>query len=125
MKPILSNTDYNTIKAIINNVPAHLKTKEVGLLQLEIEKADVVNDYELENEIIKLNSYFEVEEVTSRKMIRFTLTLPKHANLSEKKISILSPLGIAVIGFRKGMEIAWPLPGGVKQLKIVEVKHQG
>jgi len=51
------------------------------------------------------------------------LTLPKYANLEEKKLSVLSPLGVALIGFQQGMEIEWHLPAGLKKFKILAVQN--
>src|SRR5690606_9397655 len=122
MKPILTKSDYNTIKELIVNTPSSLITKEISLLAKEIEKAKKVPDSKIEPQIIRINSHFEVQDVASGKLLNFQLTLPKNANLAEKKLSILSPLGVALIGFQEGMEIEWVLPGGLKKLKIISVQ---
>ncbi|WP_262912209.1 GreA/GreB family elongation factor [Mongoliitalea daihaiensis] len=57
----------------------------------------------------------------SGKRLQFMLTFPKNANLAENKLSILSPLGVALIGFQEGQEIEWPLPAGVRKFKIEKV----
>jgi regulator of nucleoside diphosphate kinase len=121
MKPILTKSDYNTIKDLILNTPSHLRTKEISLLAKEIEIAKKVPDAKLEPHVIRINSYFEVQDVASGKLLSFQLTLPKFGNLAEKKLSVLSPLGVALIGFQEGMEIEWNLPGGLKKFKILKV----
>lgn len=121
MKPILTKTDYNTIKELIVNTPSHLITKEISMLAKEIELAKKVPDAKIEPQVIRINSFFEVQDVASGKLLNFQLTLPKNANLEEKKLSILSPLGVALIGFQEGMEIEWVMPGGLKKLKILSV----
>lgn len=123
MKPILTKTDYSIIKELIVNTPSHLITKEISLLAKEIEKAKIVADSKIEPQVIRINSHFEVEDVTSGQLLKFQLTLPKTANLAEKRLSILSPLGVAMIGFQEGMEIEWPLPKGLKKLKILHVQN--
>lgn len=123
MKPILTKSDYNTIKELIVNTPSPLITKEISLLAKEIELAKKVPDTKIEPQVIRLNSYFEVQDVASGKLLNFQLTLPKVANLTEKKLSVLSPLGVALIGFQEGMEIEWDLPGGLKKFKIVSVNY--
>ncbi len=121
MKPILTKSDYNTIKDLIVNTPSHLITKEISLLAREIEKAKLVPDSKIEPQVIRINSNFEVQDVASGKLLNFQLTLPKFGNLAEKKLSVLSPLGVALIGFQEGMEIEWDLPGGLKKFKILSV----
>ena len=124
MKPVISNSDYSILKSLIVNCPQHLKTKEIGQLMEELKKADVVTDKKLGNDVIKINSLFEAEDISSKKTWKLMLTLPTDANLKEQKISVFSPLGVALIGFKKGMTIQWALPGGMKQIKIVEVINQ-
>lgn len=121
MQPILTKSDYNTIKDLIVNTPSHLITKEISLLAREIEKAKKVMEAKIDPRVIRINSSFEVQDVASGKLLSFQLTLPKFGNLAEKKLSILSPLGVALIGFQEGMEIEWDLPGGLKKLKILKV----
>lgn len=121
MKPIISYTDYNTLKSLIVNCPPDLKTKEIGQLVTELDRAKLVEDDEVSHDVITLNSTFEVEDMDTSKTWKLTLTLPFRANVKEQKISIFSPLGIALIGFRKGMTIRWSLPGGMKTIKILDV----
>lgn len=55
--------------------------------------------------------------------MRFQVVLPHFADLKQFKISILSPLGVAMIGFRQGMTVEWTLPGGRKKLQINQVDN--
>lgn len=123
MKPILKVSDYKSIKNLLQNLPNQLRGKEVSQLQNEIKSAEIISDEEISEEIIQLNSYVEVFEVKSDQKINFQLVLPHLANLKENKISILSPIGVALIGFRKGMTVNWMLPGGLKSLQINSVKN--
>jgi regulator of nucleoside diphosphate kinase len=123
MKPVISRNDYNAIKSLIANYPSHLKTKEVNQLVDELNRADILEDSEIGEDVIQLNTSFEAEDVTTKKVYKLTLTLPGEANVKEQKISIFSPLGVALIGFKKGMTIKWSLPGGMKTLKILQVNN--
>lgn len=121
MTPIISKSDYFTLKNYVMTCPPQMKTKEVGLLMEELEKAEVIEDDQISEDIIQINSSFEIEEVKAKKKMNFILTLPHQANLKDKKLSIFSPLGVALIGFRKGMTIQWNFPGGIKSIKINKV----
>lgn len=118
---IIKTTDFNTIKSLIDNIPAHQRTKEVDQLLGEILQANIVKDDEIDENIIQLNSFFEIEEFSTKKHYSFTLTLPSMSNIADKKLSILTPLGVALIGFRLGMEIEWQLPGGRRKMTILKV----
>lgn len=123
MKPILTKSDYNTIKDLIVNIPSHMITKEISLLAREIEKAKLVTEAKIEPQVIRINSQFEVQDVGSGQLLKFQLTLPKFGDLAQKKLSVFSPLGVAMLGFQEGMEIEWTLPGGLKKLKILSVQN--
>ncbi len=122
MKPILTNSDYKTIHSLLQNLPSRLKGKEVSLLQKEIKSAEIISDEAISEDIIQLNSRFEVQELLSGKFMNLQLVLPNQADLKQNRISILSPLGVALIGFRQGMTVEWTLPGGLKKLQIIRVE---
>jgi len=54
----------------------------------------------------------------------FTLVSPSNANVSQGRISLLAPVGASVVGYRSGDVVEWPVPGGLKRLKIEEVLCQ-
>ena len=121
MKPIITASDYELINSVIENIPSHQKTKVVGQLNEELSRAQIVNESSISNEVIRLNSTFKIMDVNSNRLIEFTITLPDLADISKKKISVLTPLAVALIGFKKGMVIDWVLPGGPKKIKILNV----
>lgn len=114
MKPILTATDFRALKSVMLQLPPNFKTKEVQQLFDELDSVEIVQDSEIASDVIRLNSYFETEDEATKKTFKFTLTLPAHANLNEKKISILSPIGIALIGYKEGMTIDCALPMAIK-----------
>ncbi|MDO8966079.1 GreA/GreB family elongation factor [Algoriphagus sp.] len=123
MKPFLTASDYKTIHTLILNLPPQLKGKEVIQLQHEIKSAEIVPDGQLSPDIIQINSYFEVLDLETQRLMKFQVVLPHLADLKQFKISILSPLGVAMIGFRQGMTVEWTLPGGRKRLQINQVDN--
>lgn len=123
MNPILTNSDHHTIKTLLEEAHRASVSKDLDLLMGELSKAQVVADDEIESDIIRLGSKVEVEDVAANKKMKFQITLPKDADFKQQKISVLSPIGIALIGFRKGMTIEWTLPGGKKTINILEVEN--
>ncbi|MCW4469788.1 GreA/GreB family elongation factor [Flavobacterium sp. MFBS3-15] len=124
MTPILKQTDYTIITNLINNLSYYQKTREVDLILEELKKADIVADEDIKADIIQLFSKFDVEDVESKKIFSLSITPPHLANFKEKKISVFSPLAVALIGHRKGMTVEWLLPGGLKKLYIKSVMLQ-
>ena len=123
MKPILSEKDFQIIHDLIKNQSAVQQTKEIRYLAEELKKAKIVKDNKISSEIVQLNSFVQIEDQTNKQVMDFQIVLPSQANLKEKKISILAPIGIALIGFKKDQLVEWQMPAGKKTLKILHVEN--
>ena len=123
MTPVFSEKDFQVIHDLIKNQSAIQQTKEIRFLAEELKRAKVVKDDKIGADVVRLNSFVEVQDQGNNNIMDFHIVLPSQANLNEKKISILAPLGIALIGFKKGQVVEWQMPAGKKSLKIVEVEN--
>ncbi len=124
MRPCISEEDYRRIRTVLNELSPTKRTPEIGQLIREMEKAERLPEEEMPTGIIRLESYFEVQDLQTGKEHCFTLSLPNRASLTDKRISVLSPLGVALIGFSEGMKVEWDLPGGQRILHIRKVENQ-
>lgn len=91
----------------------------------ELGRATIVKDDALPPDVIRLNSKVTIEEVQSKKKSAFKIVMPHFADISKRKISILTPMAAALIGFKKGSTVSWKMPAGVKAFKILEVTYEG
>lgn len=90
----------------------------------EIEKASVVEPHQIPTNVITLNSTARlVDQDTGEEMI-YTLVFPEDANPSEGKISILAPIGTAMLGYKTGDSFEWETPGGKRTLRIADILYQ-
>jgi regulator of nucleoside diphosphate kinase len=124
MELIISSKDFNTIKNLIEHLSFRNQVKEVRLLAEELKKMKILASELLPRNLVGINSEVSVHEVISGKKMNFRITLPSFANLKEKRISIFAPISIALLGFRKGDLIEWHMPGGLKKLKITNVRNE-
>ena len=91
-------------------------------LQVELARATVVHAEELPRDVVTMRSRVLIMLDDEEKEI--TLVYPNEANLSTGKISILSPVGTAIIGYRVGDVVNWLTPGGLKRIRIKKVLYQ-
>lgn len=124
MELIMSSRDFNTIKTLIEHLNVRYQVKEARLLTEELKKMKVLASELIPKNLVGINSEVSIHEVTSGKKMKFKITLPSLANLKEKKVSIFAPISIALLGFKKGDLIEWNMPGGLKKLKIINVKNE-
>lgn len=68
-----------------------------------------------------LESTVDVRDLDSGEVDRFTLALPEQADAAKGRLSILAPLGTALLGYSEGDEFSWEMPGGIRRLRIERV----
>ncbi|QDK44998.1 nucleoside diphosphate kinase regulator [Bdellovibrio sp. ZAP7] len=115
---VISREDYEKISAILS----FAKIEVAELLEEELGRAQLVSAEQLENDVVAMNSTVTFTDLDSGKEQALTLSYPNEANMEMGKVSILAPVGAALIGLRVGQTIDWPLADGkVKRIRVVSV----
>ena len=90
----------------------------------EIEKASIVEPDLIPSDVITLNSTVRlVDQQTDEEML-YKLVFPEDADLSQGKISILAPIGTAMLGYKVGDTFEWDTPGGKRIILVKEILYQ-
>jgi regulator of nucleoside diphosphate kinase len=89
----------------------------------EIKKAQIVDPEDFPSNVVRLGSTVKVKDLETKRDLEITIVLPQQADIKQKKISVLAPIGTALIGFRKGRKVSWNVPAGKKDFKIMEVTN--
>jgi regulator of nucleoside diphosphate kinase len=93
-------------------------------LREDLDWADVVDPEDLPADVVTMNSIVRLRDLDSGEEMKITLVFPSSADFSENKISVLAPIGSAVLGCRTGKLIELEVPAGTKLLKIEEILYQ-
>jgi regulator of nucleoside diphosphate kinase len=94
-------------------------------LQAELDRADVVEPRDVPPSIVTMNSTVRFAIEPSGEEFCLTLVYPKDATGDADRISVLAPVGSALLGLATGDQIEWPAPGGgLIKVRIVEVVYQ-
>ena len=93
-------------------------------LDEELGRAHVVSATDIPPGVVTMNTRLRLRDLDSGKDMSFTLVFPSDADVEQGKISVLAPLGTAVLGFRRGDAFEWRMPGRVRRLKVEEVLYQ-
>lgn len=100
----------------------------VDELLAELDRADIVEPQDMPADVVTMNSRVHFKEVNSERTFSLTLVYPKKPGEGRgdySSLSILAPVGSALLGLREGDTIEWPKPGGgVLSLQIIEVLYQ-
>jgi regulator of nucleoside diphosphate kinase len=124
---VLTKDDYNIMIGYIRGGTGkkYFDRKNAEELEAELKKAKLVSKKDFPNEVVRLNSRVKIREEKKDKIMELTLVTPEKANFRERKISILAPIGTALIGFRQGQKVKWKVPSGNKTFIILEVVNVG
>jgi regulator of nucleoside diphosphate kinase len=91
-------------------------------LELELERAVLVSAHAVPPEVVTMDSAVSVLDLASGESHDYTLVYPAEADPSAGRISVLAPLGTALLGYREGDELEWKMPGGLRRLRIESVR---
>ncbi len=117
----ITETDLDRLEEIIQN---HSSAAAQDL-ENELANAIVVPSTDIPPDVVTMNSRVVFEDVQSGERNTVTLVYPSRADASAGCISVLAPVGVALLGLRVGQTIDWSVPAGrVRQLRIVEVLYQ-
>jgi regulator of nucleoside diphosphate kinase len=118
----ITEADINRLRPLIEA----LKDSRDDLrgLEGELEHAHVVAPADVPPDVITMNSKARVRDVETDEEMTYTLVFPDKANVDEGKISVVAPIGTAMLGQRVGDEFEWEVPAGSVRLRVEEVLYQ-
>jgi regulator of nucleoside diphosphate kinase len=119
---VMSSVDIDRIRTAM---VSGLSSGPLTLLQEEIGRAQVLPQTAIPPDIVTMNSRVKILDASSGQIKELTLVYPKDANPDAGRVSVLAPIGSALLGLRIGQTIDWPLPGGrIKRITPVELCYQ-
>jgi len=93
-------------------------------LEQELEWAQVVSPQEIPGDVVTMNSQARIRDLNSNEEMVFTVVFPTEADYERGRLSVIAPIGTALLGYRAGDIVEWEVPGGVRRLKIEQVLYQ-
>ncbi len=93
-------------------------------LERELAQGRVVASTEIPPDVVTMNSRVHLVDLDTQEEMVYTLVFPQDADLAQLKISVLAPIGTAMLGYRVGDTFTWQVPDGVRQLQIKRVLYQ-
>lgn len=126
MKPriVLSSLDAEILENLMDSLTDAVFPGKKNLEE-ELVRADVVDPRDIPATVVTMNSTvrFKVEPLADEFLL--TLVYPKDSDAANGKISILTPVGSALLGLSQGDQIEWPKPdGGLLNVHIEEITYQ-
>ncbi len=97
--------------------------EHIDALEHELDRA-VVKHGSMPHGVVALGSSVRMKDLDNGREFSYQIVLPKYANAEEGRISVLAPIGTALLGYKTGSVIEWKVPSGVRRFKILSVHPQ-
>src|SRR4051794_33504513 len=123
---VVTDTDLNRLREMTHALRAtyHPFRQYAGSLEAELGRARIVPRADVPPDVVTMNSTLRIRDQRSRKSEEFTLVYPADSDALGGRISVLAPLGLAVLGARAGDVVKWQVPAGVRTFKVEAVLYQ-
>ncbi|WMJ07896.1 nucleoside diphosphate kinase regulator [Nitrosomonas sp. sh817] len=123
-KILISSLDVIRLENLIESL-SDSEFPDKGDLEAELARAEVVDPTKIPSTVVTMNSTVKFKIESTGRDFYLTLVYPKDVDAQGGTISILAPVGIALLGLSQGDEIEWPKPdGGMLQVRIEEITYQ-
>lgn len=122
---IVTDKDFTCLQALIDSSRLYRKHDQhhIDELEQELSEAQIIPECSAPAGIVTMYSIVGVTDLDTGKQWEYQLVLPKDADSNRSLISVLAPIGTALLGYSVGSVIDWKMPGGQKRLRIDKVKR--
>ncbi len=118
---VVTSTDMERLRTLIDTTAGD----KADALDAELLRAEVVEPTQVPPDVVTMNSRVVYRDEETGETREVTLSYPKDASMEQGRVSVLAPVGAALLGLSVGQEIEWQLPGGKhKRLSIRSVTYQ-
>ena len=93
-------------------------------LKKELDRAIVVSAGEIPSYVLTMHSRFRLKDLDTGDVAEYTLVYPGEASINHGKISVLAPIGMALLGYQELDTIEWHVPVGLKRFRIEQILYQ-
>jgi regulator of nucleoside diphosphate kinase len=125
-KIIITRSDFEYLKELLSSefTRAISPSDFLESLEAELELAEVVDPERVPKNVVTMNSTVKLRDLDTNELETYTLVFPEEAHIANYKLSVLAPVGTAILGQRVGDVLRWRVPDGWRRLKIVRVLYQ-
>ncbi|HYE18399.1 MAG TPA: nucleoside diphosphate kinase regulator [Tepidisphaeraceae bacterium] len=122
---VLTDADFDRLRHLVGS-PRYRTSGPVPLAPLrgELRRGTVVAPARVPGDVVTMRSRVRVREPLRKESATYTVVYPDEADFDAGRLSVLAPLGTALIGAREGEAVEFDAPGGRRRLEVVKVLYQ-
>ncbi|MGE5644624.1 MAG: nucleoside diphosphate kinase regulator [Acidobacteriota bacterium] len=121
----ITNADFEKLRRLIagRRGASSVDQEYLDTLEQELDRAEVVEPDAIPRDVVTMNSEVQLKDLDSGEIRVYRLIFPSQ-NRTENSVSVLAPIGTAMLGYRVGDVIQWQVPKGMRRLKVMRVIYQ-
>jgi regulator of nucleoside diphosphate kinase len=121
----ITEQDLDRLTRMLETHGSRRDAKAMDALEEELGRAKVVDARDIPADVVTMNSRVRFEDLKTGEQLEVTLVYPSSADADSHRISVLAPVGSALLGLAVGQSIVWPLPdGSERHLRVITVTYQ-
>jgi regulator of nucleoside diphosphate kinase len=125
-KIIVTEADHERLESLLTSEFAKVISPVEYLddLRAELKQAEIVPHDRVPRNVVTMNSTVVLRDLETREKESYTLVYPERADIANSRLSVLAPVGTAILGQRVGDELRWRVPAGWRRFKVERVLFQ-
>ena len=122
----ITKTDMQRLRPLLraSTVPFRKQQPYLLELQTQLNRATVLADQDVAPDAVRMNSDVRLSDSRTGAVVTCRIVFPECADAAEGRISVLAPLGAALLGHRVGDQVSFEAPAGLRTCAILELVHQ-
>ena len=121
----ITRKDMERLRKLVEARRAVIRDRQhLDALEEELERAAIVDPREMPSDVVTMNSRVHLTDLETGAELLVDLVFPSEANAEEHRISVLAPIGTGLLGMKAESVLEWPVPGGIRRLKINAIEYQ-
>lgn len=123
---VVTDRDFRRLSALVGPRATDSTRDQAHIEKLEEEltRSVPIAAAEVPVDVVTMHSAVRVRDIRTGAARTYTLVFPPEAHLPSGRLSVLAPLGTALLGYRAGDEIEWTMPGGVRRIRVESVRQR-
>ena len=102
----------------------NIELKNINALAQELKRAEKVDSKKITSEFVTMNSVVQVINESTNTLMTIKIVYPKEADFKKGNVSVLSPMGSALLGYKVGDSVQFDAPKGKVTIKIQQIDYQ-
>lgn len=121
----ITQFDFDRLEKLVDRLRTRDNLPTVArALEEELDRAEIVAPHAVPPDVVTMNSEATVRDLMTDEVEQLRVVFPAAAAPRKGAISVLAPLGLALLGAHAGDEVTWEMPGGPRRLRVEKVTYQ-